>query len=105
MLNEREPAFVLASQFHLYLLWVNAFNKEKALVGAFSVITNLRMEFGCNFLKHCWTFPRVRCNQRLRRCRQWCRSQRWAADCQQWVSAGAALAPATPPATIYTRAQ
>ena len=25
---------------------------EKALVGAFSVITNLRMQFGCNFLKH-----------------------------------------------------
>ena len=31
---------------------VAAFNQEKALVGAFSVITNLRMEFGCNFLKH-----------------------------------------------------
>ena len=30
---------------------VAAFNQEKALVGAFSVITNLRMEFGCNFLK------------------------------------------------------
>ena len=29
---------------------VAAFNQEKALVGAFSVITNLRMEFGCNFL-------------------------------------------------------
>ena len=38
MLNEREPAFVLASQFHLYLLWVNAFNQEKVLVGASSVI-------------------------------------------------------------------
>ena len=25
---------------------------EKALVGAFSVITNLRMELGWNFLKH-----------------------------------------------------
>ena len=25
---------------------------EKALVGAFSVITNLRMQFGWNFLKH-----------------------------------------------------
>ena len=31
---------------------VAAFNQEKALVGAFSVITNLRMEFGCNVLKH-----------------------------------------------------
>ena len=30
---------------------VAAFNQEKALVGAFSVITDLRMEFGCNFLK------------------------------------------------------
>ena len=56
--------FVLASQFHIYLPWDNArlalclntflnkkallgtFNQEKALVlvGAFSVITNLRME-------------------------------------------------------------
>ena len=26
--------------------------KVVALVGAFSVITNLRMQFGCNFLKH-----------------------------------------------------
>ena len=31
---------------------VAAFNQEKALVGAFSVLTNLRMQFGCNFLKH-----------------------------------------------------
>ena len=31
---------------------VAAFNQEKALVGAFSVITNLQMQFGCNFLKH-----------------------------------------------------
>ena len=31
---------------------VATFNQEKALVGAFSVITNLRMQFGCNFLKH-----------------------------------------------------
>ena len=31
---------------------VVAFNQEKALVGAFSVITNLRMQFGCNFLNH-----------------------------------------------------
>ena len=31
---------------------VAAFNQEKALVGAFSVITNLRMIFGWNFLKH-----------------------------------------------------
>ena len=31
---------------------VAAFNQEKALVGAFSVITNLRMQFGWNFLKH-----------------------------------------------------
>ena len=31
---------------------VAAFNKEKALVGAFSVIANLLMQFGCNFLKH-----------------------------------------------------
>ena len=31
---------------------VAAFNQEKALVGAFSVITNLRMQFGCNFLRH-----------------------------------------------------
>ena len=31
---------------------VAAFNQEKALVGAFSVITNLRMELGCNFLRH-----------------------------------------------------
>ena len=33
---------------------VAAFNQEKALVGAFSVITNLRIEFGWNFLKHYW---------------------------------------------------
>ena len=33
---------------------VAAFNQEKALVGAFSVITNLQMQFGCNFLKHYW---------------------------------------------------
>ena len=31
---------------------VAAFNQEKALVGAFSVITNLQMQFRCNFLKH-----------------------------------------------------
>ena len=31
---------------------VGAFNQEKALVGAFSVITNLRMQFGCNFLRY-----------------------------------------------------
>ena len=31
---------------------VAAFNQEKALVGAFSVIMNLRMQFVCNFLKH-----------------------------------------------------
>ena len=31
---------------------VAAFNQEKALVGAFSVITNLRMELGWNFLNH-----------------------------------------------------
>ena len=31
---------------------VATFNQEKALVGAFSVITNLRIEFGWNFLKH-----------------------------------------------------
>ena len=31
---------------------VAAFNQEKALVGAFSVITTLRMQFGCNFLRH-----------------------------------------------------
>ena len=30
---------------------VAAFNQEKALVGAFSVITTLRMQFGCNFLR------------------------------------------------------
>ena len=29
-----------------------AFNQEKALVGAFSVITNLQMQCGCNFFKH-----------------------------------------------------
>ena len=33
---------------------VAAFNQEKALVGAFSVITKLRMQFGWNFLKHYW---------------------------------------------------
>ena len=56
--------------YGVYLLWVNAylaqclnsvlnvkalvgaFNQEKALVGAFSVITNLRMQFGSNFLEH-----------------------------------------------------
>ena len=32
---------------------VAAFNQEKALVGAFSVITNLWICFGWNFLKHC----------------------------------------------------
>ena len=31
---------------------VAAFNQEKALVGAFSVIMNLRICFGWNFLKH-----------------------------------------------------
>ena len=31
---------------------VAAFNQEKALVGAFSVITNLRICFGWNFLNH-----------------------------------------------------
>ena len=31
---------------------VATFNQEKAQVGAFSVITNLRMQFGCNFLRH-----------------------------------------------------
>ena len=31
---------------------VAAFNQEMALVEAFSVITNLRMQFGWNFLKH-----------------------------------------------------
>ena len=31
---------------------VAAFNQEKALVGAFSVITDLRICFGWNFLKH-----------------------------------------------------
>ena len=31
---------------------VAAFNQEKALVGAFSVITTLRICFGWNFLKH-----------------------------------------------------
>ena len=47
--------FASASQLHVYLPWglnsvlnvkalVGAFNQEKALVGAFSVITNLRME-------------------------------------------------------------
>ena len=39
---------------------VAAFNQEKALVGAFSVITNLRICFGWNFLKHyslCSTWP------------------------------------------------
>ena len=55
--------FVSESKLHVYLLWVNAclvqqclnsvlnvkmvvaaFNQEKALVRAFSVITNLRME-------------------------------------------------------------
>ena len=38
---------------------VAAFNQEKALVGAFSVITNLRMEFGWNFLKQ--YFPGACC--------------------------------------------
>ena len=33
---------------------VAAFNQEKALVGAFSVITNLRICFGWIFLKHYW---------------------------------------------------
>ena len=33
---------------------VAAFNQEKALVRAFSVITNLRMQFGWNSLKHYW---------------------------------------------------
>ena len=31
---------------------VAAFNEEKALVGAFSVITNIRIIFGWSFLKH-----------------------------------------------------
>ena len=31
---------------------VATFNQEKALVGAFSVITNLQMQFGCIFLRH-----------------------------------------------------
>ena len=37
---------------------VGAFNQEKALVGAFSVITNLRIEFGWNFLEHYWLHTR-----------------------------------------------
>ena len=59
-------AFALAFQIHVYLLVqhsvlisvlnvkavVAAFNQEKALLGAFSVITNLRICFGWNFLKH-----------------------------------------------------
>ena len=38
--------FAPRTQFHIERLWggVAAFNQEKALVGAFSVITNLRME-------------------------------------------------------------
>ena len=38
---------------------VAAFNQEKALVGAFSVITNHRMQFGCNFLKHYYDHNQV----------------------------------------------
>ena len=38
--------FALWTQFHIERPWgqVATFNQEKALVGAFSVITNLRME-------------------------------------------------------------
>ena len=36
---------------------VAAFNQEKALVGAFSVIANFLMQFGCNFLKHYYRRP------------------------------------------------
>ena len=53
---------------------VAAFNQEKALVGAFSVITNLRMQLGCNFLEH-YLAPHagrahqvVRVGARRRRC-------------------------------------
>ena len=43
----------LASIQHLAVkAVVAAFNQEKALVGAFSVIMNLRICFGWNFLKH-----------------------------------------------------
>ena len=54
---------------------VAAFNQEKALVGAFSVITNLRMEFGstsarvpekvCKKVKdkQCLTIPEETCRQ------------------------------------------
>ena len=38
---------------------IDNFNQEKALVGAFSVITNLWMQFGCNFLRHYNTVPFV----------------------------------------------
>ena len=65
---------VSASQFHVYLPWgqclfsivsnsvlnvkavVAAFNQEKALVGAFSVITNLRMELFEALVISCWDF-------------------------------------------------
>ena len=39
---------------------VAAFNQEKALVGAFSVITNFRICFGWNFLKHYYLYLSTR---------------------------------------------
>ena len=44
---------------------VAAFNQEKALVGAFSEITNLRMQFGCNFLRYCKLSLMLSCVQTM----------------------------------------
>ena len=50
--------FASASQFHIYLPWVNAFNQEKARVGAFSVIVQLRRLIVCSTNGHPVLFQR-----------------------------------------------
>ena len=75
---------------------VAAFNQEKALVGAFSVITKLRMELGCNFLKHWpWRWRPWRWVRGLPRPGWWCPtsaggcpspSRSWSAASASWQS-------------------
>ena len=65
MLTNPPVPFASVSQFHVYLLWgqrpfstVGAFNQEKALVGAFSVIVKLRVISGNHRLKfYCIPLP------------------------------------------------
>ena len=52
--NLREDFTIMESARTELKALVGAFNQDKALVGALSVITNLRMQFGWNFLRHYW---------------------------------------------------